>query len=131
VQVTAGRRLIALILALGFAGGSVSACLGWQDSAQSRMACCQQDDVCPADASGSTAASAGAIADQSAADRCCAAAEQHRSSGIQTVVVVHQPAAAPLPLAWLPAPIITTALTPTSTFATGPPLHLRLSVLLV
>jgi hypothetical protein len=127
----AAHRAVALIVALAFASGTLAACAGWQSTAAARAACCQDDGTCPDDMSaGLTAVHALTLPDQDAADRCCATGEQHHWSNVQPVAVLHPPADAPL--AWDRC-VNDAALTPapSSAFPSGPPLHLRLSVLLV
>ncbi len=129
------RRIAVLALAVFISGGNVGLCAGWEVTAETRMACCVDGDVCPMHSSGNRSPTDSArVVSQAEADSCCAAGERDDASpaakaaaGAIAPAVLPQsmlfpPLASPDDVSWrIDAPIPVDAV----------PRHLRHSVLLV
>jgi hypothetical protein len=69
-------RVVALVSVIALSLGAWVKCAGWQNTADARMACCEQEAQCPMHHSGSDGSARHAAPTQSQADTCCALSEQ-------------------------------------------------------
>jgi hypothetical protein len=127
------RRIVVVVLSIGFFTGAWRPCAGWESTAEARMACCVRHGACAMHKVAQDAA--GATLTQSEADTCCAAAERHDGSQ-PPVTTVAAPAMTPVlalfaeqpavPALWVdrhrPPPLLASRQLPT---------HLLLSVFLI
>ena len=74
------RPLAALLLLFVAFASTASVCAGWQESAEARMACCQDEANCPMHATGRRGPTLRVGVSQFDADRCCASAERGTST---------------------------------------------------
>lgn len=128
-------RLAVLALVLVISAGDLGRCAGWEATAEARMACCVDGDVCPMHSSGNRGPTDSTrVVSQAEADSCCAAGERDDASpAARATAGVIAPAVLPQPI--LLAPLTTSD--DVSWRISAPitvdsvPRHLRHSVLLV
>ena len=77
---SSSRSLAALLILFVAFASTAGVCAGWQQSAEARMACCQDEANCPMHATERHGSSTRAGVSQSDADRCCASAERGAST---------------------------------------------------
>jgi hypothetical protein len=72
------RRIVVIVLSVGFLAGAWRPCAGWETTAEARMSCCVRKAAC---AKHKVAGSAVVTTvSQPEADACCAAAERQDAS---------------------------------------------------
>jgi hypothetical protein len=99
-------RLAALAAIVTLSMSAWVQCAGWQSSAETRMACCDDEEHCPMHSAGNQPAPVRPAVTQSQADACCGLSEHSsttpsRSSFVPAadLVAVTSPTAADLPAA--------------------------------
>jgi hypothetical protein len=68
-----------LVLAI-MAAGNVAVCAGWENSAEARMACCENNESCPMHKGDTGNLVRSQSISQTEADRCCAGSERHEAA---------------------------------------------------
>jgi hypothetical protein len=89
------RRALLVALVAAAALGNVTTCAGWLSSPEARMACCENEAICPMHKGGPAADSAsGHRSTQPEADSCCARSEDGGSSAPSSPIATVPPAVA-------------------------------------
>jgi hypothetical protein len=76
---TLARRLASLATIAAMCLTSLVTCAGWGGTAEARMACCENADICPMHHSAPDDGGATSRVSQAQADSCCATSEGHDS----------------------------------------------------
>ena len=128
-------RLVAIATVLTLCAGNLVVCAGWRTTPEARMACCQDESMCPMHKSVAHGSATRHQLTQAQADTCCAATSNRTHSSVASpTFVVSNPIALPAPAdAVLQRPVLALQeWRATAPLRVSPvPKHLLLSVLLI
>jgi hypothetical protein len=120
-QVTALRRMAAVLLSLALVAGNAAVCAGWAATPEERMACCAEGGECPMHKGRSDESGSERVMTQAQADACCAASERDQSNSSNPTAVAAISAA--VLGAGLVLPAISPSLVVTDGWRTDAPIH--------